>query len=1032
MTQQVPNRYYTIAWICALPVERIAGDAMLDVPHERPLENHPDDHNTYQLGSIGKHNVVIACLPLGCYGTTSATIVATQIKLSFPSIKIYLMVGVGGGIPNADHDVRLGDIVVSKPENSSGGVVQYDLGKTVTGGRFERSGALNKPPPLLLTAIAGLKASHELGRSNIPDYLAKVFSRHPDLGGEYAYQGRENDALYKADYEHEGGSTCELCHYEELVPRKSRNDTHPVIHYGTIASGNQVIKDGVTRDRIGNDVGAICFEMEAAGLMDHFPCLVIRGICDYSDSHKNKRWQSYAALTAAAYAKELLYQITPLGAISLQPTPPIFDIPRILHRHFSGRQTYLTRIHNSFHSNSGEREGAIVSVFGIPGVGKSQLCLKYAADNGGEYNYGFYATASTTDQWLSGCDNIIRGLSLPEANSSEQAQRTGALKRWFSANHGWILVIDDVTLSVVSLLRETLPQYIGGHILLSTRDKYIASEFSPPGYFVHLREMDLEEGKELVFKIYNQQENSATAVIAENISRELGGLPLALEQGTTCAAQRYWELNTLLDNLRENKQVMLQDPLQNSQHADIIATLDMALKVLEPAHITLLNLILMMRPQALPLGILIDGAFNPVRATTTSGSIDRRQDLISKEGKEWTTRFRKRLRAFIQPKTRPNLSRNESSVEPVRLHIFQAIKDIIESKSKLDSAIVVLEKSSLLRRGESGEIWVHDLFREILQGKLEEWERKDFLRARYGEALQWFERVLAGEEKALGKDHPSTLCTVHSIASVFSDQGKHDEAMQWFERALAGKEKALGKDHPSTLDTVNDIAGVFYMQGKYDEAMQWYERALAGREKALGKDHPSTLTTLNNIASVYTRQGKYGESMQRYERALAGEEKALGKNHPSTLDTVNDIAGVFYMQGKYDEAMQWYERALAGREKALGKDHPSTLNTVHKIASVFSDQGKHDEAMQWFERALAGKEKALGKDHPSTLCTVNSIALVFYKQGKYDEAVQWFERALAGTKEALGKNHPSTLVVAENLRLLPKIRTNQNSSKGQY
>jgi hypothetical protein len=55
----------------------------------------------------------------------------------------------------------------------------------------------------------------------------------------------------------------------------------------------------------------LCFEMEAAGLMNHFPSLIIRGICDYSDSHKNKEWQGYAAMAAAGFAKDLLNQIAP-------------------------------------------------------------------------------------------------------------------------------------------------------------------------------------------------------------------------------------------------------------------------------------------------------------------------------------------------------------------------------------------------------------------------------------------------------------------------------------------------------------------------------------------------------------------------------------------------------------------------------------------------------------------------------------------------------------------------------------------------
>jgi nucleoside phosphorylase len=74
------------------------------------------------------------------------------------------------------------------------------------------------------------------------------------------------------------------------------------------------MRHGVTRDNVARELDVICFEMEAAGLMDILPCLLICGICDYSDSHKNKEWQRYAAATAAAYARELIEEIPIIGS----------------------------------------------------------------------------------------------------------------------------------------------------------------------------------------------------------------------------------------------------------------------------------------------------------------------------------------------------------------------------------------------------------------------------------------------------------------------------------------------------------------------------------------------------------------------------------------------------------------------------------------------------------------------------------------------------------------------------------------------
>jgi nucleoside phosphorylase len=297
---------YTVGWICALPTEMAAAQAMLDERHN-PLQQDRSDHNTYVLGRIGVHNVVLACLPSGVIGTISAARVAMQMLSSFKWLKFGLMVGIGGGVPSEENDIRLGDIVVSKPTETFGGVIQYDFGKTVQEGRFTRTGSLNKPPDVLLTALAALQAKHLMEGHELSNYLLQMVTRYPNMGDQFAYPGTQYDWLYEAEYDHPRGNiTCSQCDRDRLVDREPRPSAEQTIHYGLIASGDQVMRHGATRDRLRKELDVLCFEMEAAGLMDSFPCLVIRGICDYADSHKNKGWQSYAAATAAAYAKELL------------------------------------------------------------------------------------------------------------------------------------------------------------------------------------------------------------------------------------------------------------------------------------------------------------------------------------------------------------------------------------------------------------------------------------------------------------------------------------------------------------------------------------------------------------------------------------------------------------------------------------------------------------------------------------------------------------------------------------------------------
>jgi nucleoside phosphorylase len=303
MARRLRREDYTVGWVSALPIELTVARAMLDEEHQ-DLPPNGNDANIYTLGCIGEHNVVLACLSAGFMGTASAASVAMQMNFTFPAIRFGLMVGIGGGVPSKEADIRLGDIVVSQPEKVHGGVVQYDFGKSTPSG-FERTGFLNAPPQILLTAVTKLRSNQDRGRNSLSPHLSKL-NNLP----KFARDKAGSDVLFEAGYTHVGEDSCASCGKAREVQRKERTSITPMVHYGTIASGNQVIKDGVVRDMISSKFGGVlCFEMEAAGLMNSFPCVMIRGICDYADSHKNKRWQAYAAGTAAAYAKELLLVI---------------------------------------------------------------------------------------------------------------------------------------------------------------------------------------------------------------------------------------------------------------------------------------------------------------------------------------------------------------------------------------------------------------------------------------------------------------------------------------------------------------------------------------------------------------------------------------------------------------------------------------------------------------------------------------------------------------------------------------------------
>jgi nucleoside phosphorylase len=305
---------YTVGWICAISTEYVAAQAFLDEKHEGPEYVSPNDNNDYTLGKIGKHYTVIAVLPDGEYGISSAARVASRMLLSFPNVRIGLMVGIGGGAPSRRHDIRLGDIVVSATRDGKGSVFEYDFGKTIQGQEFQTTAVLNQPPEILRTAISGLRAQYEIEGHQLEEAINNILEQRPRLQSKYKRPNASNDRLYQSTVVHPADeASCAAACGDELIsrPERAEEGDNPTIHYGLIASANQLMKNATVRDKLAVEKDVLCFEMEAAGLMNHFPCLVIRGICDYSDSHKNKEWQGYAAMAAAAYAKDLLYRIPP-------------------------------------------------------------------------------------------------------------------------------------------------------------------------------------------------------------------------------------------------------------------------------------------------------------------------------------------------------------------------------------------------------------------------------------------------------------------------------------------------------------------------------------------------------------------------------------------------------------------------------------------------------------------------------------------------------------------------------------------------
>lgn len=281
---------FTIAILCALPVESEAVEAVFDETYGRLGKSFgkvAGDPNAYANGRIGKHNVVLCYLP--GMGKKSAAIVAAGLRASYLRIELVLVVGICGGAPSTGtENIYLGDVIVSDS------VVEYGLG-----GLYQRKGHVDdgirqkdKQIRGLLSNVGGFK-----GRGEFTDGVSRCLNILKQDEARWCHPGVADISF----------NTSHPRSQQAVRQRDVADVTRPSIHVGKFGSGDTVLKSAPHRDEIVRRAGVIGFEMEGAGAWsNYYPCVIIKGICDYADKQKNKEWQAYAAATGASAAKTFL------------------------------------------------------------------------------------------------------------------------------------------------------------------------------------------------------------------------------------------------------------------------------------------------------------------------------------------------------------------------------------------------------------------------------------------------------------------------------------------------------------------------------------------------------------------------------------------------------------------------------------------------------------------------------------------------------------------------------------------------------
>ncbi|HEV2802458.1 MAG TPA: FxSxx-COOH system tetratricopeptide repeat protein [Pyrinomonadaceae bacterium] len=707
-------------------------------------------------------------------------------------------------------------------------------------------------------------------------------------------------------------------------------------------------------------------------------------------------------------------------------TPAIWNIPHPRNPFFTGRAQLLDRLHRELIATG----KAALSLSGMGGVGKTQTAVEYAYLHRGEYRAVLWITANTEDSLKAGFAAIAAELNLPEKDAPDRDVVVSTVKRWLKGNAGWLLILDNA--DDLGLVSDMLEGEWGGHVLLTTRARAMGRASQ-----VEIREMTAEEGTLFLLRrakliAIDDALGAATDAdreLAAEITQEVGGLPLALDQAGAFVEEMSSNLSEYLELYRrEGAKLMAQRGGAVADHESVTITFSLAFREVARTNAALADMLracAFLAPDAIPEEIFVSGAgeLGEKLASMVGGGIN--------------------LVKMIAEGVRFSLIRRNMQNGTIEIHrlVQQVLKDEMDEKTRqfwAERVVRTLNKSfpqvepqnwplceKLLPHAQEAAGLIEEYGFEFYEAArlLNQAGYYCTERAQYGEAEALYIRSLSIREKTLGSEHPSVTMGLNNLAILYKKQGKYLEAETLHMRALNIREKVLGLEHPDVATSLNNLALLYHDQGKYAEAEPLYIRALNIYEKVLGPEHPDMATSLNNLALLYKKQGKYAEAEPLYVRALNIREKVLDPGHPDLAGSLNNLAILYKDQGKYAEAEPLYMRSLNIREKVLGPEHPSVATGLNNLAILYKDQGKYAEAEPLYIRALNIREKVLGPEHPDLAGSLNNLAFFYENQGKYTEAEPLYVRALSIYEKVLTPEHPHTSLVRKNYAdLLQKIQ----------
>ncbi|KAL2816120.1 hypothetical protein BJX63DRAFT_430412 [Aspergillus granulosus] len=710
---------------------------------------------------------------------------------------------------------------------------------------------------------------------------------------------------------------------------------------------------------------------------------------------------------------------------------------------------------------------ARVALFGLGGVGKSQIAIEFAYDIWAQSQCSvFWVSASSLDRFRESYTAIFEKHVASDAE--ETSDKLTHVKHWLEKEHrDWVLIIDNADETALFEANKSgvedeerqsilsfLPESLHGVTLITTRNRAAGVKFTKglANTLIEVQPMTSEESKCLIKNTVT--DHYLEEADMDELSELLGHLPLAIVQAAafmqenSMSISEYIELyndsdETRMDLLCEPFETLGRDTgVPNAVVTTIIVSIDQIRKR-DPRAIEILSLIAFLDRNDVPKSLVQQKIKRPIDLTKALGALKAFSLVVATDAKGNIS-----LHRLVQLVLRKWLIL-EGQFEQESIQAMKLLADVYPDAtfenwatcaSYLPHAHSVLSlipevqgevrrRRIHLQEGIAYYLWSQGRMQEAekLDLQLVEDKKEEFgpehpetlesiagLAATYYDQARWAEAetldsfIVNTRKRVLGPRDRLTLTSMSNLATTIESLGRMEEAETLRQEVLDVSKSEFGEDDEQTIDAMANLGPLYLDTGRVDKAAQLMQKVVAWRLKNFGPEHRYSLTSLSVLAEVYKAQGKLQDAGELSLQIFAAKEKALGPQHPDTRAEMTLLAGVYQKQGRLDEAETLLVKAI-GDEEQQGDPEYDTMDRQLRLSHIYWAQGKEEQAEKLECEALKGSLQTLGRDHRFTLKCLCARAVSQRRRGKDSEAIQLMTQVAHEAEKALGAYHEDTL-----------------------